>query len=396
MCSTYNLSTNWQETTLDLPAGVNGTSKRLVFSWVNNASGGTNPPIAIDDIRIVVGSQSDAAVIINNTVSITPPSVTDPNSQVISPQIQISNLTDPADFITVISGYNSLGSGYANAGLDFIFSGADFSGATLNFTHNLGFIPPNLAYKIGDSGMWMVINNPGGWTATTASFSVPVAKGPLDVFLTFSNSGDGTLPITLSLFTATLTHANHVSLYWITATETGVQGYYLYRSEDQVLENASLVSPLIPGTNSSTEQHYQFDDLDTLPATQYYYWLEGLDTDGTTAYYGPVGVLTNIGIDTNPPLVPTRTELIGNFPNPFNPSTTLRYSLKTAAEVNFSIWNCRGQLVNRFSQSHNSPGFFSLIFAGKDLQGRSLASGIYFCRMEAEGQSSIRKMLLLK
>ena len=218
----------------------------------------------------------------------------------------------------------------------------------------------------------------------------------MDVFLTFSNSGDGTLPITLSLFTATLTNTNSVSLYWITATETGVQGYYLYRSEEQLLEHASLVSPLISGTNTSHEQHYQFEDKDTLPATQYYYWLEGMDTDGASAFYGPVGVLTNSGNDTNPPLVPTRTELIGNFPNPFNPSTTLRYSLKNAGEVCFSIWNCRGQLVNRFSKSHNSPGFFSLVFDGKDLNGRSLASGIYYCRMEAEGSSTIRKMLLLK
>ena len=240
------------------------------------------------------------------------------------------------------------------------------------------------------------VTMPRRWTTTTASFTVPAVKGEHDLFFTFSNSGDGTLPLTLSSFTAALTNENNVNLYWVTATETGVLGYYLYRSEDQALEHAGLISPLIPGTNTSNEQHYRFDDMETQASTQYYYWLEGLDIDGATAFYGPVGILTQGGLGENPPSVPLKTELIGNFPNPFNPVTILRYSLKNAAKVDFTIYNCRGQVVKRISQNHSSAGYYSLPFDARDGSGRPLASGLYFCTMEAGGYSSLRKMLLMK
>jgi hypothetical protein len=212
---------NWQLFSYALPLAANGTSKRLVFSWKNDSSLGTQAPAAIDNIRSVKGSQSDAAIVIDNNVVIAPPPVTDPDSQVINLNIQISGLTNPQDFITVTTGYASLDSPYENTGMDFIFMGTDFAGATLNITHNLGYAPNQLAYRVGDSGSWSVFGNPGSWTGSNASFTVPAAKGENDVYLIFANSEEGTLPVTLSSFTAGLNSTNNVSLQWVTPAKRG-------------------------------------------------------------------------------------------------------------------------------------------------------------------------------
>ncbi|MDD4309852.1 MAG: T9SS type A sorting domain-containing protein, partial [Candidatus Cloacimonetes bacterium] len=396
--ATYNLTADWQEVTLDIPAGVNGTNRRLVFTWRNDSSDGTQPPAAIDNIRIVAGEQSDAAVIIGDEVVITPPPAYDPVANPIAPVISITGLTGASGYITVTTGYASVGAPYETSGLDFIFAGANFAGATLNITHNLGYTPSQLAYKIGDGANWTVISNPGGWTDTAASFTVPSGgKGENDVFIVFNNSEEGTLPITLSSFTANLTGVCNVSLNWVTATETGVLGYYIYRALSDDLASAQKVSPLVQATNSSTEQSYTFTDEETEANLQYYYWLEGLDLDGGNGYYGPIGISTADDPDNpNPPAIPLLTELMGNYPNPFNPNTNLRYSLKEPAIVNFQIWNSRGQIVARFTQEHNTPGYYNLPFNGKDQSGRDLATGVYFCRMTVGNKVFNRKMLLMK
>jgi hypothetical protein len=396
--TSYNLSSAWQEVTLDIPAGVNGSSKRLVFSWVNNAGVGTQPPAAIDNIRIVAGEQSDAAVIINEEVVITPPPITDPEDNPIAPSISISGITGEAGYITVTTGYASLGAPYADAGLDFVFTGVDFAGATISITHNLGFPPARLAYKIGDGESWTVITNPGGWTDTDAAFTVPGgAKGDNDVYIVFSDSEEETLPITLTSFTATLNGTNGVRLLWLTATETGVLGYYVYRAISDDMANAVKVSQLIGGTNTSTQQTYMFNDPEVEQDTGYFYWLEGLDVDGGVEVYGPIAVTTlNTNDNNSAPVLPLLTELSGNYPNPFNPTTTISYALHKAATVRFQIYNNRGQCVKTQTVKHNAPGFYSLPFEAKDVSGRELSSGIYYCRMTVENQTYTRKMVLMK
>gem|GEM_PF-4048460 len=231
-----------------------------------------------------------------------PPDVLDPNSNIISTNIVISNLSAATGYVSVLTGYNSLAAPYDHAGLDFMLSGTSFAGATLSFTHNLGFIPAFLAYKIGDSGSWTALENPGDWTAATAYFTVPNAKGENDLFITFSDSEDHTLPVTLSSFTATVSGTNNVTLTWVTASETGLLGYYLYRSEMQALASAQSVSNIISAGNSSTQQTYQFTDGETLPNTNYFYWLMSLDIDGESAFFGPISVQTN-GNPENPQLL---------------------------------------------------------------------------------------------
>lgn len=393
--NSYNLTDTWNEVTLDLPAGLNGLTRRLVFSWRNNASLGSQPPAAVDNIRIVLGNQSDAAVVIDDTVNITPPPVTIPGEGAVNLSLVITGLTEGTETVIVTTGYDSIDSPYENAGLDLVLSGAEFTGTTLNITHNLGFIPQQLAYRLGE-GAWNVVGNPGDWGTTTAYFSIPAAKAEGDLYIAFTNSSDGTLPLTLSAFQASIAYSGGVQLNWISATETGLLGYYLFRSETESLDNAALITELIPGSNTSTEQHYTYQDQEVLPSTQYYYWLQGVDLDGWVAYYGPISIVTDDSNGPGTPEIPLNTALIDNVPNPFNPETAIRYSVDAAAFVELEVYNSRGQLVRSHRASHHNAGYYTWYFDGRDEGGRELSSGVYYYRMTSDGQRFQRRMLLLK
>ncbi len=90
------------------------------------------------------------------------------------------------------------------------------------------------------------------------------------------------------------------------------------------------------------------------------------------------------------------TELFANYPNPFNPSTTIRYSLKENCPVQLDIYNQKGQLVRSLVKQTQASGTHSVAFDGKDDNGRSISSGVYFYKMQAGKFNSTRKMVLMK
>jgi hypothetical protein len=87
---------------------------------------------------------------------------------------------------------------------------------------------------------------------------------------------------------------------------------------------------------------------------------------------------------------------IGNYPNPFNPSTTITFSLPQSGNVKLSVYNLRGQKVKTLTQSDLIRGFHKVIWDGKDDSGRLAGSGIYFVRIETGGQSFARKVMMVK
>nr|MDK2850544.1 hypothetical protein [Candidatus Cloacimonadota bacterium] len=93
---------------------------------------------------------------------------------------------------------------------------------------------------------------------------------------------------------------------------------------------------------------------------------------------------------------PAITRLNGNFPNPFNPVTNIRYSLKEAGRVKLNIYNLKGQLVKQLLDTEVSAGDHQVVWDGKDDRGNSVASGIYFYRMQAQNYQATNKMMLMK
>jgi hypothetical protein len=91
------------------------------------------------------------------------------------------------------------------------------------------------------------------------------------------------------------------------------------------------------------------------------------------------------------PVVPASFALLQNFPNPFNPSTTIRYSIPSAGLVTLDVFNVIGQRVATLVNGRCDAGLYRANF-----DGRSFASGVYFYRLAWEGKVAVQKMLLVK
>jgi len=95
-------------------------------------------------------------------------------------------------------------------------------------------------------------------------------------------------------------------------------------------------------------------------------------------------------------LIPLATALEGNYPNPFNPETTIAFAVKESANVRLAIYNVKGQLVRTLVDAKLPAGRHHAVWNGKDDAGRSVSSGIYLYRMESAGYSQTLKMMLMK
>jgi len=88
--------------------------------------------------------------------------------------------------------------------------------------------------------------------------------------------------------------------------------------------------------------------------------------------------------------------LIGNYPNPFNPTTTIAFDMARSGHVDVEVYNIRGQKVRVLVSDVRGAGRHSVVWNGDDATGRSVGSGVYFYRMTTAGYSSVKKMLMMK
>ena len=94
--------------------------------------------------------------------------------------------------------------------------------------------------------------------------------------------------------------------------------------------------------------------------------------------------------------LPARVELYPNYPNPFNPSTTLRFALREAGRVQLEIRNVRGQLVQVIADRVFEAGTHTLTWNGTDEGGRAVASGIYLVRLIVGSEVATGRLTLVK
>jgi hypothetical protein len=88
---------------------------------------------------------------------------------------------------------------------------------------------------------------------------------------------------------------------------------------------------------------------------------------------------------------PTTSSVLSNYPNPFNPSTTIRFTLGDAANVNLAVYDVNGREVANLVNGYRQAGAQAVTF-----DGSNLASGVYLYKLTANGQTSIAKMILMK
>ena len=88
--------------------------------------------------------------------------------------------------------------------------------------------------------------------------------------------------------------------------------------------------------------------------------------------------------------------LLGNYPNPFNPETRIRYSIKDSGPVALEIYNMKGQLVKKLVNSVKAAGEYSVVWNGRDMNQRLLASGVYYYKLTCGSYISTKKMVMMK
>jgi hypothetical protein len=197
-----------------------------------------------------------------------------------------------------------------------------------------------------------------------------------------SNLG-GIIPVELTSFSARY-YDGSVRLNWQTATELNNHGFYVERSLDgESWEDLRFIEGA--GT-SNVPLTYDYTDVlehSLRDVPQIAYRLRQEDRDGTIDYSGIVYAHTGAQ--------PDRVELYEAYPNPFNPSTSLSFSLQEEAHVSLKVYNTFGQEVATVSNATFDAGFHTVEF-----QGAQLPSGVYIAVLEAAGSVQQQKLVLNK
>ncbi|MBK9304212.1 MAG: T9SS type A sorting domain-containing protein [bacterium] len=103
------------------------------------------------------------------------------------------------------------------------------------------------------------------------------------------------------------------------------------------------------------------------------------------------------GADPEADLPPRLTELHGNYPNPFNPSTTLRFALSAEGPVTLEIYDLSGRRVRQLLRSESLPACeHAVVWDGRDDEGRAAAAGVYLVSLRTREKSFSGKIVLVK
>lgn len=192
------------------------------------------------------------------------------------------------------------------------------------------------------------------------------------------------LPVEMGMFDAKVID-DEVELLWETITEVNNYGFEIQRSND--LQDWKTIGFVSGMGNSNSPQRYRFFD-DVSKAGSVYYRLKQIDYEGDFEYF----LFSELDIPT-----PNHYQLLNNYPNPFNPSTTISYVLPAESNVTISVYNQLGETVEILSSGIKSEGRHNIMF---NAEGKP--SGMYVCRIRAssiDGKTVFEdsmKMILMK
>jgi len=108
-------------------------------------------------------------------------------------------------------------------------------------------------------------------------------------------------------------------------------------------------------------------------------------------------VTVNITEINDNSIIPFTSKLVGSYPNPFNPTTTIKYNLKENANIRIELFNIKGQKVNTLVDQNQDAGYHSVLWNGKDSSENPVSSGLYLYKLIVDKRTiGMKKCLLLK
>jgi len=193
----------------------------------------------------------------------------------------------------------------------------------------------------------------------------------------YSDTAEVIVPVELISFTAHLVD-NTVLLEWVTATELNNLGFEVLKN----LENNWTTIGFVDGHGSSSVlNNYKFSDNNLLSGKRNLYRLKQIDYSGSFVYSNSIEVFG-----------PALSYVLGqNFPNPFNPRTTIRFEIPEDGIVSIKLYDIFGQEVKTLLNEYMKANIYEI-----NIEAADLSSGVYFYKLQTNKFSDSKKMILLK
>jgi hypothetical protein len=210
-----------------------------------------------------------------------------------------------------------------------------------------------------------------GLTADIMGTPVPSTNPDMGIIQHTSSA----MPVELTSFTGTLIN-NSVHLAWNTATELDNQGFVIQRNSNSSWEDIGFVAGK---GNSVTKNDYSFDDKNPV-GYKIQYRLKQVDNNGSYKYSDVFSVT-----------IAPESFSIGNYPNPFNPSTKIRYTIPAQSMINLEVYNIIGEKIDVLKNEMQQPGTYEINWSGSNHP-----SGIYLLSLvesPADGSTKISKTI---
>ncbi len=204
-------------------------------------------------------------------------------------------------------------------------------------------------------------------------------------------------PIAVELTSFTATPRNGVvELQWTTAAETAAAGFNVCRSIQQD-ERYEVINPslIVAQGDGYSGADYTFADY-AAPAGKLAYKLQEIALDGTLTCSDPIEVDNAVNAVDEAGKTPETFGVLGNYPNPFNPTTSISYRIAAPAMVTVSITDAQGHWVKNLVRQFQSAGRHDVVWDGTNNHNERVASGIYVYKVQVGDQVDFGKMLMVK
>jgi flagellar hook capping protein FlgD len=178
-----------------------------------------------------------------------------------------------------------------------------------------------------------------------------------------------------------------VDLEWEVAFTDGLQGFRVYRRNDDLGEEVLLTADLVRA--QSDGRHYRYSDQTVERARRYTYTLAAVDPGGDEQRVGSIQVATTLGTGRGIALGQSR-------PNPATAFAQIPYTLGSPTRVRLSVLDGAGRAVRTIELGEQGAGSYSFHWDGRNDVGRLMPNGMYFYRLNAAGQSLTRRLILMR
>lgn len=191
-------------------------------------------------------------------------------------------------------------------------------------------------------------------------------------------------PVEFAFF-ASLTEPLCVTLRWTVESLIGIDGFNVYRSLTPdgsfVRINSEILSATSPGC---------YEDRSVWPSSEFWYELWAVYPGGSELKVTeePVSVVTGGTLVTT---------LYAPSPNPFRHQAVIQFDIASAVGgVRLTVYDVSGRVVQTFEKEYLHPGRYSMVWDGANASGERVASGVYYCLLEAGGKRETRGLVFLK